>query len=157
MEPESREPRPSLVTGIAPPASQDDTPTVDPFRPGKDRGRRVALFGAISIIAITGAFLLWSLPEPAQGSGSLDECLWGWPVVKLDGGTDYYLPVISWPAGLTYDEEADVLRNFDDLPMLRRGDRVALKGSIVDMGGDIPPCFYSRGIKLDTIGPEPGA
>jgi hypothetical protein len=101
---------------------------------------------------------VWSQPEHVQGSGILDECSsYTWPVVKLDGGTDYYLPVISWPAGLTYSEEDDVLHDSGDMVVLRRGDRVTLTGSIVVVHGDPSPCYYTRGIRLHSIGPDPGA
>ncbi|HET6745007.1 MAG TPA: hypothetical protein VFH90_04070 [Candidatus Limnocylindria bacterium] len=108
-------------------------------------------------VAVAAAFLVWTLPDRVQGSGSLDECSnYEWPVVILDGGEDSYLPVISWPAGLRYDEEGDVLRDTADGVVLRRRDRVTLSGSIVDVHGDPSPCYYTRGIRLYSIESEPG-
>jgi hypothetical protein len=125
--------------------------------PRKSRDSPVAVVGAATGIAIAAAFLIWTLPERAQGSGTLDECSnYRWPVVIVDGGEDYYLPVIAWPAGLDYDDEAHVLRDSAEVVVLRRGDRVTLSGSVVDVHGDPSPCYYTRGIRLYSIGPEPG-
>ena len=136
MEPTESKPRPPHVTS---------------------RDSRVAVVGAVTGVAIAAAFLLWSLPERVQGSGVLDECSnYRWPVVTIDGGTDFYLPVIAWPAGLTYDDEGHVLRDSADRVVLRRGDRVTLNGSIVDVHGDPSPCYYTRGIRLNNIQSEPG-
>jgi hypothetical protein len=106
-------------------------------------------------IALAAAFLLWALPERVLGPASLDECSnFRWPVVMLDGGTDHWLPVMAWPAGLSYDDAGHVLRDSSDRVVLRRGDRVIVKGSIVDVHGDPSPCYYTRGIELEAIAPE---
>jgi hypothetical protein len=115
------------------------------------------VIGTVIGVAVAAAFLVWTLPERVHGSGSLDECTnYRWPVVMLDGGTDFYLPVISWPAGLSYDDENEVVRDSADVVVLRRGDRVTLNGSIVDVHGDPSPCYYTRGITLYSIASEPG-
>jgi hypothetical protein len=115
------------------------------------------VIGTVIGVAVAAAFLVWTLPERVRASGTLDECSnYEWPVVIIDGGEDYYLPVISWPEGFRYDDKADVLRDSADVVVLRRGDRVTLSGSVVDVHGDPSPCYYTRGIRLYSIASEPG-
>jgi hypothetical protein len=106
------------------------------------------------LVGIGAVLVVSRLPQPITGAGTLDQCYWGWPVVKLDEGADPYLPVASWPTGLVYDEAAGVLRDASGDVLLTKGDRVAVKGSVIEVHGDPSPCFYTRGLNVEAIGPE---
>jgi hypothetical protein len=105
--------------------------------------------------ALVVAVLLTRLPKQIEGTGTLDGCALdgGWPVVQLDAGSERYLPVSAWPAGMTYDLAERVVVDAAGRTVASRGDRILVKGSIVDVHGDPSPCFFTRGIRIDTITP----
>ena len=103
------------------------------------------LLGSFALVVVKA----W--PTRADGVGTIDECLWGYPVISLDG-TSPYLPVMRWPAGLTYDYDLHVVVDASGRTVIHQGDRVVVRGTIRDMtGGDIPPCFVTYGIDLESI------
>jgi hypothetical protein len=98
---------------------------------------------------------LLRIPERADGAGTIDECLWGYPIVTFDAPTTSYLPVLSWPVGLTYDHDRRVLRDASGQTVATTGQRVVVRGTIRDLRGtDIPPCFAGRGIDVETLAPS---
>ena len=117
----------------------------------------------VAALIIAMVVLVRSVPRAVEGSGTLDECEFGWPVIvltdewdaKFPGDQDpYYLPVMSWPEGTAYDEETGEFRDLDGGAQFSLGDKVSVAGSIRNMeGGDIPPCFLTRGIDIDEIQP----
>jgi hypothetical protein len=129
--------------------------------PNDERGasarpsRRRWLWPSLGVLAIglLVAILVLRWPDRADGAGAFDECYWGWPVVALDG-TSPYLPVMTWPAGYSYDDERHVVLNAAGQTVVSQGDRIVVRGTIRDMsGGDIPPCFVTHGIDLEDIAP----
>jgi len=114
------------------------------------RARPVLAAVALGLLVI---FVLSRWPVRADGAGTFDECQWGWPVVTLDG-TALYLPVMSWPAGVSYDTDRQIVLDGSGAPVVSKGARVVVRGTIRDMrGSDIPPCFVTRGIDLEGIAP----
>ena len=91
---------------------------------------------------------------------------WRLGVVKLDGDwrsalpadvraySPGYLPVADWPTGMSYDEASGELRETSGAVRFRRGDRVRLKGSVVEVHRDPSPCFYIYNLKIDDIRAE---
>jgi hypothetical protein len=83
--------------------------------------------------------------------GTLDECAWGWPVMTLPGEPTY-LPVMHWPPGVSYDLDRHAVVAESGATLVSQGEHVTVRGTIRDMrGGDIPPCFVTRGIDLESI------
>jgi hypothetical protein len=76
-----------------------------------------------------------------------------WPVIQLDAGAERYLPVAAWPTGLRFDLATGQVLDASGGVAMRAGDRVAVSGSIVDVHGDPSPCYFTRGIELDSIAP----
>ena len=74
-------------------------------------------------------------------------------MIQLDDGSERYLPVARWPAGWSYDDADDVILDAARSPVIRRGDRVSVSGVVVDTNGDPAPCFFLRGIEIETIQP----
>jgi hypothetical protein len=91
------------------------------------------------------------LPTRADGAGTLQECYWGDPVVVLDEGLEHYLPVANWPERLSYDHDRHAVINASGQEVARVGDRVVVRGSVADVRGDPAPCFYTRGIRIETL------
>jgi hypothetical protein len=52
---------------------------------------------------------------------------------------------------MRYDETAGALLDAEGETVFRRGDRVRVNGTIVRTGGDPAPCFYTVGVKIETI------
>ena len=122
-------------------------------RPGtRPRWRVVA---GLIVGALVVAIVLTRLPKQVEGIGTLDGCALdrGWPVVLLDAGSEPYLPVSTWPAGMTYNLAERVLVDASGRTVVSRGDRILVKGSIVEVHGDPSPCYFTRGIRIDTITP----
>jgi hypothetical protein len=123
----------------------------------------------VAVVAVVGLVLAVALivsrqPRPVTGTATLDECLWGWPVVILDGedwraavpddlgpNAPRQIPVVRWPPGMRYDEAADVLLDERGDAAFRRGDRVRISGTMVRTGGDPAPCFYTVGVEIERI------
>lgn len=127
---------------------------------------RVPRRSVLVVVAIAAAvvFVLPRLPRPVAGVGTLDECaLMSAPIVVLDGdawrqalpdggvGAPNMLPVAAWPDGLRYDDATDTLRDPDGTVRFRRGDRVRISGTIVEVHGDPSPCYYTRHVRIDSI------
>jgi hypothetical protein len=114
-------------------------------------GRRARWLVLAVVVAVAILVLVIATrPTTVEGSGILSECYWGYPIVSIDGG-DPYLPVAVWPDGLRYDHEGKAVVDASGQPVIHLGERVALKGSIVEVHGDPSPCFQTRNIKLTSI------
>lgn len=119
------------------------------------RGRRARWLVVAAVVAVAALVLVIATrPTSVEGSGTLSECYWGDPIVSIDGG-DPYLPVAGWPEGLRYDHESKAVVDSSGQPVIHLGERVALKGNLVEVHGDPSPCFLTRNIKLTSIQPLP--
>jgi hypothetical protein len=121
-------------------------------RMGSIRARWLVL--AAAVVLATLVVVIATRPTSVDGTGTLSECYWKSPIVSIDGG-DPYLPVAAWPDGLRYDYEDKAVVDTSGQPVIRLGERVALKGTIVEVNGDIPVCFYTRQIRLTSITAAP--
>lgn len=128
------------------------------------RGVQVLL--ALVAVMFAVALVLVRVPVTVAGYGTIEQCFMGWAVIELEGEEwraalpeelkpygDRQFPVISWPAGMHFDEEAHVLLDADGEPLFRTGERVRVKGSVVEIHGDPSPCFYTTNIRVEEIGP----
>jgi hypothetical protein len=99
------------------------------------------------------AFVIGKLPSRVDGTGTLAGCAIdrNWPVIDLDAGQERYLPVARWPSGLGYDLATRQLLDASGRVIAKAGDRVVVKGSIVDVHGDPSPCYFTRGIEIESI------
>lgn len=115
-------------------------------------------------VALVGAFVVARLPRSISAVGTLDQCLWGWPVVVFEGEdwkaalpdnlrayAPRQIPVAEWPVGLRFDETAGVLLDGQGDAVFRNGARVRVAGTVVETQGDPAPCFYTLGVKVETI------
>jgi len=136
--------------------------------PGRVRGwfSRGRLQTAVVLVAVVvaGALIVSRLPRPVAAVGMLDQCLWGWPVVHFEG-EDWkqaipdnlrayppaYVPIAEWPSGLRFDKSAGALFNSAGDRLFRKGDRVRIEGSVIEVHGDPSPCFYTLGVKVEAI------
>ena len=111
------------------------------------------------------ALVLVRVPVTVSGYGTIEQCSKGWAVIELEGEEwratlpedlppygDRQFPVISWPAGMHFDEAQHVLLDADGVPLFRTGERVRVKGSVVEIHGDPSPCFYIVNIRVEEIG-----
>jgi hypothetical protein len=118
----------------------------------------------IAGVVLVAALVISNLPRPITALGTLDQCLWGWPVIVFEGedwkaavpdglgaSAPRQIPVATWPSGMRYDETAGALLDAEGETVFRRGDRVRVNGTIVRTGGDPAPCFYTVGVKIETI------
>lgn len=119
----------------------------------------------VGVVAIAiAAVVIRGLPRPVAGFASLDQCLWGWPVVAFEGEAwrdavpdglgavaPSTIPVASWPRGLRFDEGARALIDEAGAVVFRSGDRVRISGSMVRTSGDPAPCFYTVGVNVESI------
>jgi hypothetical protein len=121
-------------------------------------------------VLLAAAVIVPRLPHPVEGVATLDQCLWGWPIVAFEGedwraalpnsiAEEYrayaqrQTPVVEWPNGMRVDEAAGVLLDAQGHAVYRKGDRVRVAGTIVETSGDPAPCYYRVGVKIDEIGP----
>ena len=119
---------------------------------GRLRQPRVQAVLVLAVIAIVAVLIVLRLPRRFEATGTLDECHFGSPVVVFDGGDPGgEWAVESWPGGLRYDGQAHVLLGANGEALFRRGDRVRVKGSIVEVHGDIAPCFQGVGVQVEAI------
>ncbi|HLO36586.1 MAG TPA: hypothetical protein VK194_10905 [Candidatus Deferrimicrobium sp.] len=126
--------------------------------------RRVQVILVLVGVLLVAAVILPRLPRPIAEVGTLDECLWGWPVVVLEGEdwkgalpdslrayARHQMPIAAWPSGMRYDEAAGTLLDARGDAVFHKGDRVRIKGSVVEVHGDPSPCFYTLGVNIDEI------
>jgi len=64
------------------------------------------------------------------------------------------LPVLMWPDGLSYDNSVGGVRDMSGVVQFRQGDRVRVKGSVVEASGDPPPCYSAYGLSIDRLEAE---
>jgi hypothetical protein len=125
----------------------------DRERAGTSEERSAWSVLGLSALGMLVIIVLLAWPGRADGAGTFDECYWGYPVVALDGTTPA-LPVMEWPVGLTYDYDRQVVLDASGQTVVSTGERVVVHGKVRDLhGGDIPPCFASRGIEIESIAP----
>ena len=117
----------------------------------------------VGVLAVALLIVYSRLPQTIETTGTLDQCRGGWPVVSLDGDwtgalppslRDYapgYLPVAVWPAGMSFDEAAGELRDSDGDVLFRTGDRVSIKGAVIEVHGDPSPCWFIYDLRIDEI------
>jgi hypothetical protein len=91
------------------------------------------------------------LPMRADGAGTLRECYWGDPVVALDVGAEHDLPVARWPDGLAFNHDRHAVIDGSGREVAHVGDRIVVRGSVVDVHGDPSPCFFTRGIRIESL------
>ena len=138
-------------------------PTEGRLRAGVARHAVAALLVAAGVVLVA-ALVISNLPRPVAALGTIDQCLWGWPVIVFEGEDwkaavpdnrgpyqQRQIPVAEWPKGMRYDEAAGLLLDQAGAVVFRKGDRVRVNGSIVRTSGDPAPCFYLLGVKIDTI------
>ena len=113
---------------------------------------RARLLLLLAVVALT-AFAIWRLPPHVDGSATIGVCPIdrSWPVIQLDAGAERYLPVAAWPPGLRFELATGQVVDADGRVQMRAEDRVAVTGSIVDVHGDPSPCYFTRGIEIDSI------
>lgn len=118
---------------------------------------------AVAVLAVALFIYIDRAPKGIEATGTLDQCSGGWPVVYLEGDWEGslpadirknppgYLPVSVWPAGMSYDEAAGELRDTSGTVLFTRGDRVRIKGAVIEVHGDPSPCYYIWNLRIDTI------
>jgi hypothetical protein len=132
----------------------------------RDRLSQRRVQGLLVLIAVVAAatLILPRLPRPVAAFGTLEQCLGGWPVVLFEGEdwkgalpdpirpyAQRQIPIASWPAGMRFDERAGALLDAQGLAVFRKGDRVRIKGFVIEVHGDPSPCFYTLGVKVEEI------
>jgi hypothetical protein len=133
------------------------------LREGLSKRRVLAIVVLVGVLVI-GALILPRLPRPVAAIGTLDQCLGGWPVVAFEGEewkdalpgdlrayAPNSIPIASWPSGLRFDEASGVLLDASGEPLFHKGDRVRIKGSVVEVHGDPSPCYYTLGVRVEEI------
>jgi hypothetical protein len=126
--------------------------------------RRVQAFLVLVGLLLAAALLVPRLPHPVASAGTLDQCLGGWPVVVFDGEDwkgalpdDYrsyaprQIPIAEWPSGMRFDEPEGALFDAHGAALFQKGDRVRIKGSVIEVHGDPSPCYYTLGVKVEEI------
>ena len=110
------------------------------------------LLPLLAVVALT-VVAISRLPPHVDGSATIGVCPIdrSWPVIQLDAGAERYLPVAAWPSGLRFELATRQVLDGDGQVAMRAGDRVVVTGSIVDVHGDPSPCYFTRGIEVDSI------
>jgi hypothetical protein len=129
----------------------------------KPRHLQIAL--GLVAVAVALALMLLRVPITVSGYGTIEQCSKGWAVIELEGEDwraalpddlqpygDRQFPVISWPAGMHFDEAAHLLLDADGDPLFRTGERVRVRGTVVEIHGDPSPCYYTVNIRVAEIG-----
>ena len=133
------------------------------LRHGSSRRRGLAILLLVGVL-LAVALILPRLPRPVSGVGTLDACLTGAPVVLFEG-EDWkgalpddlraypprQLPIAAWPSGMRFDEAAGALLDSHGGALFHKGDRVRIKGSVIEVHGDPSPCYYTLGVKVEEI------
>ena len=138
-------------------------PTEGRARDGAARYAVAVLLVVAGVVLVAG-IVISSMPRPVAAMGTIDQCLWGWPVINFEGEdwkvavpdnrgpyVQRQIPVAEWPRGMRYDEPAGVLLDQRGSVVFRKGDRVRVNGSIVRTSGDPAPCFYLLGVRIEAI------
>lgn len=129
------------------------------------RGSRVSARAMLVVLGVAiVVFVVAWMPRSVNAIGSLDECSFGSPLIEFDaeawsqmpGDVQEYtgrqLPVLSWPAGMRYDQAANVLLDAQGDVVFGLADEVRVTGRIIDtQGGDVPPCFLRYAIRIEAI------
>ena len=112
------------------------------------------LLPLLVIVALT-VFAISRLPPRVDGAGTIRVCPIdrNWPVIQLDAGAERYLPVAAWPSGLSFALATGQVVDASGRVAARAGDRVVVTGSIIDVHGDPSPCYFTRGIEIDSMLP----
>ena len=123
--------------------------------------RRIAA-GVILVAAIL--FAWWRLPRPIDAVGTLGQCAGGWALVAFEGETwkdamppglgtftGGQIPVATWPDGLSYDEATGVVFDPSGQTAYRNGDRLRLRGTVIEVHGDPSPCYVTVGVRIESI------
>ncbi len=118
----------------------------------------------VAAVVIAVALVVARLPRPVVATGTLDQCLGGWPVVVFEGEdwkaalpddirpyAQRQIPVADWPSGMRFDEAAGTLLDGQGAAVFRNGDRVRVAGTIVRTQGDPAPCFYTLGVRIESL------
>ena len=110
------------------------------------------LLPLLAVVALT-VVTISRLPPHVDGSATIGVCPIdrSWPVIRLDSGAERYLPVARWPTGLHFELATGEVVDASGQTVLRSGDRVRVTGSVVDVHGDPSPCYFTRGIEIDSI------
>ena len=122
------------------------------------------------VLALAGIVLIASavfarLPRPIAGVGTLDLCLLTQSPIVAFEGEDWrgafpddvrtyaprQVPIVEWPSGMRFDQEAGALIDADGTEAFRKGDRVKVEGSLIQTSGDPAPCYYTLGMKVTEI------
>ena len=107
--------------------------------------------GLLALIA--GGFVaavVWLAPARIVTVAELSTCYWKDPILVLDGDQ---VPVARWPDGLSWDWKREAVIDAAGTALFHKGDRISIEGRIVIVHGDPSPCFQTRDIRLDRIGP----
>ena len=115
-------------------------------------------------VLLAAALVASRLPRPVASLGTLDQCLWGWPVVVFEGEdwrdalpdnlrayAQRQIPIAEWPKGMRFDEAAGALLDEHGDALFHKGDRVRVKGSVIEVHGDPSPCYYTLGVRVEEI------
>lgn len=126
--------------------------------------RPVRAFAVVAGLFVVGALILPRLPRPIAAVGTLDQCVGGWGVVAFEGDEwkdalpDHlrahppaYIPIAALPNGLSFDEASGVLFDARGETVFHKGDRVRIRGSVIEVHGDPSPCYYTLGVKVEEI------
>ncbi len=114
--------------------------------------RRVRVIVVIGGILLAVALIVPRIPHQFEATGTLDECHWGWPIVVFDGPDPKgQWTVEEWPTALRYDDKGHVLLDADGQVLFRKGDRVKVRGAVVEAPRDIPPCFEGTGVQVNAV------
>jgi hypothetical protein len=123
--------------------------------------RRIQTFLVLVGVLVVAALVVSRLPRPISGAGPLSQCVGGWPQVAFDGedwrhalpdGAPRQIPIAEWPSGMRFDETSGSLLDANGSAIFRIGDRVRLRGSVIEVHGDPSPCYYTFAVKVAEIG-----
>jgi hypothetical protein len=114
------------------------------------------------LLAASIVLVLVHLPRPISGIAALTQCS-GWPMLAFEGegwtsafpGDPASVPrqvaIAGWPGGMRFDEASGVLRDAQGDAVFRSGDRMRVKGSVVQVYGDPSPCWQTRAVSVEEV------